>query len=120
MPLPKGYILKIVGWGSLVRVHLTTAHRDCANNPLEMWSQRWGRFGNRFANVDFPEMIEFDGNIDPNSRQSYQIIRGYDPEPASRNDQPAAAIDVEAVAGLQALPPAGPLQIGVLQSRRIR
>ena len=95
VPLPKRYALPIVRRYALARVHLATTRCDRANNPLKIWAQRRRRFRNRFANVDFPEVVQFNGNVDADTRQTYKIIGRNDPEPSARDDQSPASIDVE-------------------------
>src|SRR5438105_14953652 len=116
MTLPQWHSRKIVCRNSLMRIDVATPGGDAADDPLEVRSQcrRW--FGYRFSDIDLPEVVKFNGNVDSDSGEPDQVIGRHDSEPTSRNDKTTAAIDVEPVSSLEAFPPASSLQVIRLQA----
>src|SRR5688572_3584313 len=61
-------------------------------------------------------MIELDWYVDAHPGQTYQFVRGNDPEPAAWDYKPSSAINIEAVSRLQALTSADTIQFTWLEA----
>src|SRR6516225_3785538 len=118
--LPQRYALPVIHRCTFIGVHISTACCDFADYPPEMRSQRRRRFGNRLTDLDIPYIVEFEGEIHTDAGQANQLVGRNNPEPSPRNHKATAAINVEAMSGLDTFPTAGSLEVFWLQTRGVR
>ena len=80
-----------------MRINLPASRCDGSNDAFQMRTEGRRRLRDSFADVYFPKIVEFDGDIDANAGKSDQVIRGHNPEPPAGHHQPAASVDVDSV-----------------------